>query len=164
MDTNNDSKFIGSFAASLRYWRTGLDPDPNGADRLHVSGCIPQLEIDAVTSFVNKGRTPVPDSLQAASGKRKFQPDNRHGYEKYNDSNGDESFLGFDEKGSNVYMKHCNVLIEPTAKSRDKKKGTKTDKKEVHEEREEERDSEVEMIVRRKWTKKVNKLVMNCSY
>ena len=57
MDTNNDSKFIGSFAASLRYWRTGLDPDPNGADRLHVSGCIPQLEIDAVTSFVNKGRT-----------------------------------------------------------------------------------------------------------
>ena len=61
-------------------------------------------------------------------------------------------------------MKHCNVLIEPTAKSRDKKKGTKTDKKEVHEEREEERDSEVEMIVRRKWTKKVNKLVMNCSY
>ena len=53
MDTNNDSKFIGSFAASLRYWRTGLDPDPNGADRLHVSGCIPQLEIDAVTSFVS---------------------------------------------------------------------------------------------------------------
>ena len=34
----------------------------------------------------------------------------------------------------------------------------------MHEEKEDERDSEVEMIVRRKWTKEVNKLVMNSSY
>ena len=100
MDTNNDSKFIGGFAGSLRDRRTGLDPDPNGADSLHVSGCTPQMEFDAVTSFVNQVRTPVSDGLQAACGKRKFQPDNRIGYGKYNDSDGDGSFLGFDEKGS----------------------------------------------------------------
>ena len=33
-----------------------------------------------------------------------------------------EWFLGFDEKGKDVYMKHCKVLIEPIAESEDKKK------------------------------------------
>ena len=59
-------------------------------------------------------------------------------------------------------MKHCKVLIEPIAESKNKKKGTKTDKKVVNTENEEERDSEVEMMVRRRWTKGVNKLVMRC--
>ena len=49
-----------------------------------------------------------------------------------------------------MYMKHCKVLIEPIEKSKDKKKGTKTDKKVVHVEREEERDLEVEMMERRR--------------
>ena len=61
-------------------------------------------------------------------------------------------------------MKHCNNLIEPTAESEDKKKGTKTNNKAVHVEREEESDPEVEMMVRRRWTKEVNKLVMRCFY
>ena len=61
-----------------------------------------------------------------------------------------------------MYMKHCKVLIEPIAESKNKKKGTKTDKKVVNTENEEERDSEVEMMVRRRWTKEVNKLVMRC--
>ena len=47
-----------------------------------------------------------------------------------------------------MYMKQCKVFIEPIAESKDKKKGTKTDKKVVHLEREEERDPEVEMMVR----------------
>ena len=38
-------------------------------------------------------------------------------------------------------MKHCKVLIEPIAESKDKE-GMKTDKKVVHVEREEERDPE----------------------
>ena len=59
-------------------------------------------------------------------------------------------------------MKQCKVFIEPIAESMDKKEGTKTDKKVVHAEREEERNPEVEMMV--KWTKKVNKLVMRCFY
>ena len=60
-------------------------------------------------------------------------------------------------------MKHCQVLIEPIAESRHKKKGTKTDKKVVHVEREEDTDPEVEMMVRR-WTKEENELVMRCFY
>ena len=66
-------------------------------------------------------------------------------------------------KGNDVHMKHCNALIEPTAESEDKKKGTKTNNKVVHVKREEERDPEVEMMVRR-WTKEVNKMVMRCFY
>ena len=54
--------------------------------------------------------------------------------------------------------------MEPIAESKDKKKGTKTDKKVVHVEREKKRDSEVEKVVRRRWTKEVNKLVMRCFY
>ena len=63
-----------------------------------------------------------------------------------------------------MYMKHCKFLIEPTADSKHKKKGTKTDNKVVHVEREEERDPEVEMMVRRRWAKEENKLVMRCFY
>ena len=40
----------------------------------------------------------------------------------------------------------------------------KTDNKVVHVEREEERDPEVGLMVRRRWTKEVNKLMMRCSY
>ena len=40
----------------------------------------------------------------------------------------------------------------------------KTDMKEVHLKREEERDPEVEMMMRRRWTKEVNKLVMRWFY
>ena len=53
----------------------------------------------------------------------KFQPDNRNGFEKYNDSDDNEWFLGFDKKGKDVYMKHCKVLIEPIAESKDKSYG-----------------------------------------
>ena len=61
-------------------------------------------------------------------------------------------------------MKHCKVLIERTAESKNKKKGMKTDNKEVHLERDDERDPEVEMMVRRRWTKEENRLVMRCFY
>ena len=60
-------------------------------------------------------------------------------------------------------MKHCKVLIERIAESKNKKKGMKTDNKEVHLERDDERDPEVEMMVRR-WTKEENRLVMRCFY
>ena len=69
---------------------TGLEPDPIGADSLHVSGCTPQLEFDAATSIATNGRIPISEDLRVASGKEKFQPDNRNGYEKYNDSDDDE--------------------------------------------------------------------------
>ena len=61
-------------------------------------------------------------------------------------------------------MKHCKVLIEPIAKNKGKNKGMKTHKKVMHVEREKERDPYVEMIVRRRWTKNINKLVMRCFY
>ena len=38
------------------------------------------------------------EGLQAASGKGKFQHDNRNGCETYNDSDDYECFLGFDKK------------------------------------------------------------------
>ena len=164
MDTNNDSNFIGGFAGNLRDRRTGLDPDPSGANSVHVSSCTPQLEFDAATNVTTNGRIPVSEGLQAASDKGKFQPDIKNGCEKYNDSDNDEWFLGLAEKGKDVYMKHCKVLIEFITKSNHKKKGTKTDSKVVHVEREEERDPEVEMMVRRRWTKEENKLVMRCFY
>ena len=52
-------------------------------------------------------------------------------------------------------MKHCKVLIETTAESKNKKKGMKTDNKVVHMEKEEVRDPEVEMMVRQKRKKMV---------
>ena len=82
MDTNNDSNFISGFAGSLRDWPTGLDPDPNGADSLHVIGCTPQLEFDTATSIASNGRILISEGLQAAYHKGKFQPDNRNGCEK----------------------------------------------------------------------------------
>ena len=42
---------------------------------------------------------------------------NRIGCEKNSDCDDDGWFLGFDEKESDVYMKHCTVLIEPIAES-----------------------------------------------
>ena len=98
-----------------------MDPDPSGADSASVNGCTPQLEFDAAASITPNGRIPISEGIQAASGKGKFQPDNRNGCEKYNDSDDDEWFLGFDEKGKGVYMKHCKVLIEPIAESKHKK-------------------------------------------
>ena len=83
MDTNNDSNFIGGFGGSLRDQLTGLDPDPSGVDSIHVSGCITQLGFDAATSINTNGRIPISEGLQAASGKGKFQHDNRNGCQKY---------------------------------------------------------------------------------
>ena len=122
MDTNNESNFIAGFASSLSDWEIDLDPDPSGADSVHVSGCTPQLEFDAATNITTNGRIPISESLQAASGKTKFQPDNRSGCKKYNDSDDNEWFLGFDEREKDMYMKGCKVLIEPIAESKHKKK------------------------------------------
>ena len=90
MDTNNDLNFIGGFAGNLRDQKTGMDPDTCGADSVHVSGCTPQLGFGAATSITTNGRIPISEGLQAASGKGKFQPDNRNGCEKYNDSDDNE--------------------------------------------------------------------------
>ena len=60
-------------------------------------------------------------------------------------------------------MKHCTVLMKPTAENKHKTKGTKTDNKVVHAERKEERDPEAEMMVRRRRTKAENKLAINAS-
>ena len=139
---------IGGFAGSLRDQRTGQDPDPSGADSVHVSGCTSHLEFDAATSITTNGRIPILEGLQAASGK----PNIRNGCEKYNNSDDDEWFLVFDEKRKDVYMKHYKVLIEPIAESKHKKKGTKTINKVVHVEREEEGDAEVAMMVRRRFS------------
>ena len=67
-----------------------MNPDPSRAESAHVSGCTPQLEFDAATSITTNGRFLISEGLQAASGKRKFLLDNRHGCEKYNDSDDDE--------------------------------------------------------------------------
>ena len=61
-----------------------------------------------------------------------------------------------------MYIKHCQVLIETIAE-RINKKGTKIDRV-VHVDRKEESDPEVGMMVRRRWTKEVKKLVMRCFY
>ena len=98
MNTNNDLNYIGGLAGGLRDRQTGLDPDTRGADSLYVSGCTPQLEFDATTSITPNGRIPISEGLLAASGKMKFQPDNRNGCEKYKDSDDDEWFLGSDKK------------------------------------------------------------------
>ena len=45
------------------------------------------------------------EGLQAASRKGTFQPDKRNVCEMYNDSDDNEWFLGFDEKGKDLYMK-----------------------------------------------------------
>ena len=55
-------------------------------------------------------------------------------------------------------------MIEPIVESNHKKKGMKTDNKVVHVEREEERDLEVEIMVRRRRTKEEKKIVMRCFY
>ena len=65
MDANNDQQ-------------TGLDADPSVADILGVSGFTPQLEFDAASSIATNVRIPISESLQAASGKEKFQHDNRN--------------------------------------------------------------------------------------
>ena len=80
-----------------------MDPDQSGADSLRVSGCSSQLEFDADTSIAISRKIPISEGLQAATGKGKFQPDNRNGCEKYNDSDDNEWFLSFDEKGNDVW-------------------------------------------------------------
>ena len=59
MDTNNDSNFIGGFAGSLRDQRTGMDPDPSGADSIYVCSCTPQLKLDAATNITTNRRIPI---------------------------------------------------------------------------------------------------------
>ena len=51
---------------------TFMNPDPNGGDSLHVSGCTTQLGFDAAISIVTNRRIPISEGLQAASGKAKF--------------------------------------------------------------------------------------------
>ena len=130
----------------------------------NVSDCTPQTEFNTAFRIATTGRIPISEGLQAAFSKGKFQPDNRNGCDKYNGSDSDEWFLGFNEKGNDVYMKQCKVLIEPTAVSKDMKKCLKTDKKVVHVEREEVRYPEIEMMVRKRCPKEVNKLVMRLFY
>ena len=108
MDTDNDSNFVGGFADSLR--QIGVDPDPSRADSLHVSDCAPQPEFDAATSIATHGRISISEGLQAASSEGKLQPDNRNGCERYNNSDDNECFLGFNKKGNDLYMKHCKLL------------------------------------------------------
>ena len=115
-----------------------------------------------LTSIATNGRILITDGLQAASGKGKFRTDNRNGCGKYEDSVDDKWFSGFAEKENDVYRKQCKILIESIAESKDKNKGTKTDKRVVDVEREEERDPELEIVVRKRWTKEVNKLVIRC--
>ena len=55
-------------------------------------------------------------------------------------------------------------MTEPIAESKHKKKGTKIDNKVMLVEREGERDPEVKMMVRTRWTKEENKLVMRYFY
>ena len=98
MDTNNNSNFIGGSTGILRDQRTGLYLSPSGADSLHVSGCTLQLEFDGATSTATNGRIPISEKVKAASGKGKFQPDNRNRCERYNDSDDDEWFLRIDRK------------------------------------------------------------------
>ena len=95
----------------------------------------PQLEFEIAISSDTNRKIPISEDLQAASGKEKFQPDKRNGCEKYNESDDHLRFIGLNQKGNDVYIKQCEVLIEPIAESKDKKKGTKTDKKVVHIER-----------------------------
>ena len=96
METNSESNFIDGFVDSLRDQETGLDPDPSGADSVLVSRCTPQLEFDAASSITINGRIPILEGLQAVSSKAKFQSDNINGFEKYNDSDDNKRFLGFD--------------------------------------------------------------------
>ena len=82
--------------------------------------------------MATNGRIPISEILHTSSGKRKFQPDNRNDCENYNDNDDDEWLLEFNKKGNVVYVKHCKVLIDPIAESKDKKKGRKTYKKVIH--------------------------------
>ena len=111
---------------------------------------MPQLEFGVANTITTNGRIPISEGLHAASGIGKFKPDKRNECGKYNDSNDAEWFLGFDEKGKDVYVKHRKVLIKRIAESKDKNKDMKTDNKVVHVEREEKRYPEVEMMVRRR--------------
>ena len=90
---------------------------PSGADGVNVSDCSIQLE-DA-TGITTNRRIPTSEGVQPASGEGKFQPDNLNGCEKYNDSDDNEWFLGFDEKEKDMHMKYCKVLTEPIAESKD---------------------------------------------
>ena len=66
MEKINDFRSV----SSLRSRRTGVDPDPSGADSSIVSGCSSQLEFDSAT---NRG-IPSPEAIQGNSGKGNKQP------------------------------------------------------------------------------------------
>ena len=61
MEKINNSQSV----SSLRDRRTGLDPDPSGADSSIVSGRTSHLEFDSAT---NRG-IPSPEAIQANSAK-----------------------------------------------------------------------------------------------
>ena len=69
MEKINDSQSV----SSLRDRRTGLDPDPSGADSSTVSVRTSQLEFDSAT---NRG-VPSSEAIQANPGKGNKQPVNR---------------------------------------------------------------------------------------
>ena len=73
---HNQIIIIKGFAGSLRNRQIGLDPEPSGADSLHVSGCTSQVEFDAAASIATNARIHISGGLQTASGKGKFLPDN----------------------------------------------------------------------------------------
>ena len=89
-----------------------MDTDRSEADIVHVHGCNHKLEFDAAASTATNRRILILEGLQTASGKGKFQPDNRNGCEKYSYGDDNEWFLRCKEKGNNVYMKYCKVLLE----------------------------------------------------
>ena len=66
MEKINDSQSI----STLKDQRTGLGPDPIGADSSTFTGCTFQLEFDSAT---NRG-IPSPEATQANSGKGNKQP------------------------------------------------------------------------------------------
>ena len=61
MEKINNSQSV----SSLRDRRTGLDPDPSGADSSIVGGRTSHLEFDSAT---NRG-IPSPEAIQANSAK-----------------------------------------------------------------------------------------------
>ena len=135
MDSKNNLNFIGGFAGSMKDQETGLDPIPSGADSQHVSGCTPQLEFEVATSMALTEESLYLKVYRLALVIKRFRSDNRNGCEKYNEGSDNLWFIGLNQKGNDVYIKHCEVLREPIAESKCKKKGTKTDKKVVHIER-----------------------------
>ena len=66
MEKINNSQYVSSF----RDQRTGLYPDPTGADSSTFSGHTSQLEFNSATNI----GIPSPEATQATSGKGNKEP------------------------------------------------------------------------------------------